>query len=95
MPATVVKCDPQIIAGNPGRFTTSDIERFNLTTRMAVRRMARLTNAFSKRLENLKAAIALQFAYYNFCRNHRTLRVTLCMAAGITSNVWIITNLND
>ena len=76
------------ITGNPGQITTSHIERFNLTTRMAVRRMARLTNAFSKRLENLKAAIALQFAHYNFCRVHQTLRVTPCMEAGITDHVW-------
>lgn len=70
MPAKVVKCDPQVIIGNPERITTSHIERFNLTTRRSVRRMAKLTNAFSKKLENLKSAVALQIAYYNFCRVH-------------------------
>jgi hypothetical protein len=93
MPATVVKCDPRPIIGNPGRITTSHIERFNLTTRMCVRRMARLTNAFSKRLENLKAAIALHIAYYNFCRIHKTLRVTPAMQAGLASTAWGIEEL--
>ena len=81
MPATAVRCDPQTITGNPERITTSYIERLNLTTGMCVRRMARLTNAFSKKLENLKAAVALHFAYYNFCRIHQSLRVTPAMQA--------------
>lgn len=66
MPATVVKCDPQTITGNPEKITTSHIERFNLRTRIAVGRMERLTNAFSKRLENLKGALALHIAVKNF-----------------------------
>lgn len=61
--------------------------------RMAIRRLTRLTNGFSKKLTNLKAAIALHFAYYNFCRIHQTLRVTPAMEAGITDHVWIINEL--
>jgi hypothetical protein len=56
--------------------------------RMSLRRLTRLTNAFSKKLANLKAALALHFAHYNFVRVHRTLRVTPTMAAGITNHVW-------
>jgi hypothetical protein len=69
------------------------VERQNLTMRMAIRRLTRLTNGFSKKLTNLKAAIALHFAYYNFCRIHQTLRVTPAMEAGITDHVWIINEL--
>src|ERR1035441_10700619 len=66
--------------------STSFVERQNLTMRMAIRRMTRLTNAFSKKLDNLKAACALHFAYYNFCRIHSSLRVTPAMEAGITDH---------
>lgn len=69
------------------------IERQNLTMRMAIRRFTRLTNAFSKKLDNLKAAIALHFAHYNFCRVHKTLRVTPAMEAGITDHVWSVAEL--
>ena len=75
------------------RASTSYIERQNLTLRMHIRRMTRLTNAFSKRLRNLKAAIALHIAHYNFCRVHETLRVTPAMAAGLTDHVWSIAEL--
>ncbi len=61
--------------------------------RMMMRRFTRLTNAFSKKLDNLKAACALHFAYYNFCRVHRTLRVTPAMEAGLTDHVWTIPEL--
>ena len=64
------------------------MERQNLTMRMAMRRFTRLTNAFSKKLSHLKAAVALHFAFYNFCRVHGSLRITPCMAAGITDHVW-------
>ena len=64
------------------------MERQNLTMRMQIRRFTRLTNAFSKKLENLKAALALHFAHYNFVRVHRTLRVTPAMAAGITDHIY-------
>jgi len=70
------------------KVSTSHIERQNLTVRMAMRRMTRLTNAFSKKWLNLKAAYALQFAFYNFCRVHQTLRVTPAMEAGIANHVW-------
>ena len=73
--------------------STSFVERQNLTMRMAIRRMTRLTNAFSKKLENLKAACALHFAYYNFCRIHQTLRVTPAMEAGLTDHAWAIAEL--
>jgi hypothetical protein len=61
--------------------------------RMALRRFTRLTNAFSKKLANLKAAVAPLFACYNFCRGHRTLRVTPAMHAGLTDHVWTIAEL--
>jgi len=61
--------------------------------RMSMRRFTRLTNGFSKKLENLQAAIALHFAYYNFCRVHSTLRVTPAMEAGIADHVWTIAEL--
>ena len=70
------------------RICTSHIERQNLTMRMQIRRLTRLTNAFSKKWENLRAAIALHFAYYNFCRVHSSLRVTPAMEAGLTDHVW-------
>jgi IS1 family transposase len=83
------------IAGRPdmNRASTSYIERQNLTLRMHIRRMTRLTNAFSKRLRNLKAAVALHFAHYNFCRVHETLRMTPAMAAGLTDHVWSVAEL--
>jgi hypothetical protein len=67
--------------------------RQNPSIRMGMRRMTRLTNAFSKKLENLKAAYALWFAFYNFCHVHQTLRVTPALEAGITDHVWEITEL--
>ncbi len=73
---------------HPALISTSHIERQNLTMRMQLRRFTRLTNAFSKKLENLKAACALHFAHYNFCRVHSSLRVTPAMAADIASEVW-------
>lgn len=85
----------KIIQGNPdeNHICTSHVERQNLTMRMAVRRFTRLTNAFSKKLDNLKAACALHFAYYNLCRVHSTLRVTPTMEAGITNHVWSLKEL--
>jgi IS1 family transposase len=79
------------IVGDPDRsqISTAYVERQNLTMRMAIRRFTRLTNAFSKKLENLKAALALHFAHYNFVRVHRTLRITPAMAAGITDHIWV------
>jgi len=78
---------------DPSFISTSYVERQNLTMRMAMRRFTRLTNAFSKKLTNLKAACALHFAHYNFCRVHSSLRVTPAMAAGISDQIWPLTNL--
>jgi len=77
-PAEVIKAIPTPIFGNPDpeRISTSHVERQNLTMRMMMRRLTRLTNAFSKKWDNLRAALALHFAYYNFCRIHKTLRCT-------------------
>ncbi len=95
MPATVVRCDRMVVTGRPHRreISRSLIERQNLTVRMSMRRLTRLTNGFSKKLENLKAATALHFAHYNLCRIHKTLRVTPAMAAGIVSHIWEIEDL--
>ena len=84
-----------IINGNPDRnlISTSYVERQNLTMRMAIRRFTRLTNGFSKKLANLKAALALHFAHYNFVRIHRTLRVTPAMQAGVTGRLWELEDL--
>ena len=68
--------------------STSHVERQNLTMRMSMRRFTRLTNAFSKKLENHEAAIALHYMYYNFARIHQTLRVTPAMEAGVSNHVW-------
>ena len=78
------------ISGNPNKadISTSHIERQNLTMRMSMRRFTRLTNAFSKKVENLAHAVALHFLHYNFCRIHQTLRVTPAMEAGLTDHVW-------
>jgi len=81
--STVIQGEP-----DPDHISTSYVERQNLTMRMAMRRFTRLTNAFSKKLANLKAALALHFAHYNFIRVHRSLRVTPGMEAGITDHVW-------
>jgi IS1 family transposase len=68
--------------------STSYVERQNLTMRMSIRRFTRLTNAFSKKLANHEAAVALHFMHYNFCRQHKTLRVTPAMQAGICDYIW-------
>lgn len=89
-PATVSGVLSKILSGKPNRknICTSYVELQNLTMRMSMRRFTRLTNGFSKKLENLKAAVALHFAHYNFMRVHSSLQVTLCMAAGITERIW-------
>lgn len=94
-PSRIVGKYGSIIQGNPQEdlVCASHVERQNLTMRMAIRRLTRLTNGFSKKLANLKAAVALHFAYYNFCRVHSTLRVTPAMEAGITDHVWWIEEL--
>lgn len=85
----------RIINGKPDRkdVPTSMVERQNLTMRMSMRRFTRLTNAFSKKIENLKHAVALHFMYYNFVRQHQTLRVSPAMAAGVTEHLWDIKDI--
>ncbi|MGI8738400.1 MAG: IS1 family transposase [Gammaproteobacteria bacterium] len=94
-PPHVVAAERAPINGYPdiARISTSHVERQNLTMRMQMRRFTRLTNAFSKKLENLQAAVALHFAYYNFVRVHKTLRVTPAMEAGVVNNLWTIGDL--
>ena len=78
------------VKGNPNmaQVSTSFVERQNLTMRMSMRRMTRLTNAFSKKIENQAHAVAMHFMHYNFARIHQTLRVTPAMEAGIADHVW-------
>ena len=78
---------------DPKHISTSFIERQNLTVRMSLRRFTRLTNGFSKKVENHEAAVALHFMHYNFCRVHKTLRVTPAMEAGLASSVWTVEQL--
>lgn len=94
-PPRVTGARRTVVAGTPDqkRISTSMIERQNLTMRMNMRRFTRLTNAFSKKLENLQAAVALHFAHYNLIRLHKTLRVTPAMAAGVTNRVWSLEEL--
>lgn len=96
-PAEVVEVDKAVIRGNPdiSRICTSHIEKQNHTLRMHCRRLTRLTNAFSKKLDNFKAAVALNFAYYNFVKIHKTLRTTPAMAAGVVPNLWTVADLVD
>ena len=91
----VVRSVKRPITGAPddAKISTSFVERGNLTLRMSQRRFTRLTNAFSKKLDNLKAAVSLHFAYYNLCRVHMTLRVTPAMEAGLTDHVWSVEEL--
>lgn len=77
-------------APDPSHVSTSYVERQNLTMRMSMRRFTRLTNGFSKKVENLECAVALHFMYYNFARVHKTLRVTPAMEAGIADHVWTL-----
>lgn len=94
-PAEVVKTERTIINGMPDvrRITTSHIEKQNHTLRMHCRRLTRLTNAFSKKIENFEAAVALNFAYYNFCKTHGALKMTPAMAAGIEPSFWTVADL--
>jgi len=89
-PAKCMGARKTVVSGKPEHqhISTSHIERQNLTMRMSMRRFTRLTNAFSKKLENHEAAIALHYMYYNFARVHQTLRVTPAMEAGVASHVW-------
>jgi len=94
-PAKCIGAKKQRVTGNPDDkyVSTSYVERQNLTMRMSMRRFTRLTNAFSKKIDNLHHALALHFIYYNFCRIHQTLRVTPAMAAGVTDKLWEIEDI--
>lgn len=100
-PPKVVSAIATVCSGHPNvnRICTSHVERSNLTIRMTVRRLTRLTNAFSKKWENHEAAMALFFAFYNFCRPHQTLteemkyRCTPAMRAGLADHVWLVDEL--
>jgi hypothetical protein len=89
-PAQCIGAMATPIIGNPDRnhISTSYVERQNLSMRMHLRRFTRLTNGFSKKVENHEHELALYFMFYNFCRIHQTLRVTPAMAAGISDHVW-------
>ena len=94
-PATCIGCRTGVLSGNPDpdHISTSFVERSNLSMRMGMRRFTRLTNGFSKKLENHGHMVALYFIHYNFCRIHKTLRVTPAMEAGLTDHVWSVEEL--
>lgn len=94
-PAICTGSIKRAVTGNPDRnhISTSAVERQNLTMRMSMRRFTRLTNAFSKKVRNHEAAIALHFMYYNFGRVHQSLRVTPAMEAGLTDHVWTVAEI--
>jgi IS1 family transposase len=91
-PATCIGCDMKVVSGNPDpkHVSTSYVERQNLTLRMQSRRFTRLTNAFSKKIDNHRHSVALHYMHYNFCRVHQTLRCTPAMEAGLTDHVWTL-----
>jgi len=94
-PAKCIGCDMKTVIGSPDyeHVSTSYVERQNLTMRMSMRRFTRLTNGFSKKIENHGHAVALHIMYYNFVRVHKTLRVTPAMEAGIADHVWTMEEL--
>lgn len=94
-PSKIVRAVPTVITGDPdpNEICTSHVERNNLTMRTFLRRLTRLPLGFSKKLENLKHAIALHFAFYNFCRAYKSLRVTPAMEAGLGDHVWTLGEL--
>jgi len=94
-PAQCMGCEKNDVKGSPDRkyISTSFVERQNLTMRMSMRRFTRLTNAFSKKLENHIAAISLHFMFYNFARVHQTLKTTPAVAAGIADRVWTVADI--
>lgn len=94
-PGVVTGTEREVVLGNPslGAICTSHAERQNLTMRMQMRRFTRLTNGFSKKLENHRLAVAIHFVHYNFARIHQTLRVTPAMEAGLTDHVWCLAEM--
>lgn len=91
-PARCIGCETHTVTGapDPDHISTSYIERANLTMRMGMRRFTRLTNGFSKKIENHAAAVSLHMMYYNFARVHQTLKTTPAVKAGITDHVWTV-----
>jgi len=96
-PAVCLAAKPTVITGapDPRYISTSFVERQNLTMRMSMRRFTRLTNAFSRKVENHAYAVAIHFMWYNFGRIHKTLRVTPAMAAGVTDHVWSLEEIAE
>jgi IS1 family transposase len=94
-PPALYTAEKNAIVGNPvvADISTSYVESQNLTMRMHIRRLTRLTNAFSKKLDSFKAAVGLHFAYYNYVRTHRTLRTTPAVAAGVLTESWAVADL--
>jgi hypothetical protein len=94
-PAECIGCERKRIKGDPDpdHISTSYVERQNLTIRMMNRRFTRLTNAFSKKVENHAASLAIHYMHYNFVRIHQSLRVTPAMAAGVTDRLWDVEDL--
>jgi hypothetical protein len=94
-PPRVTGVEKTVVWGNPDERTisTSLVERQNLNMRMSMKRFTRLTLAFSKKLENLQAAVGLHFAHYNFVRLHKSLRTTPAMAAGVSDRLWTLHEL--
>jgi IS1 family transposase len=94
-PPEVVDTETKVIIGDPDprRICTSIVERSNLSIRMHVRRLTRLTNAFSKKWSNLYAMMSLYFAFYNFCRVHSSIRCTPAMESGLTGHIWTLREL--
>jgi len=94
-PAEVIKAEKTIVSGTPdvGRISTSHVEKQNHTLRMHCRRLTRLTNAFSRKFENFQAAVSLNFAYYNFVKTHKAIRMTPAMAAGVEKSHWTVAEL--
>jgi len=94
-PAQCIGTEATVIQGQPDpkHISTSYVERQNLTMRMSMRRFTRLTNGFSKKIENLAYAVALHFMHYNFCRVHKTLGTTPAVAAGIADHEWTVAEI--
>lgn len=94
-PAAVVSVKKEVRQGDPvmEHVSTSYVEKQNHTVRMHCRRLSRLTNAFSKKCENFEAAVALHYAYYNFCKRHGSLRCTPAQEAGIEASQWTVAEL--
>lgn len=94
-PAECIGCETKVIEGKPDpkHISTSYVQRQNLTMRMSMRRFTRLTNGFSKKVENHTLSVALHYMHYNFCRIHKSLRITPAMAAGVTDHVWTIAEI--